>query len=96
MTAAGPGARPAPGSPRASWRAPSSDDGAKVGDVLKVEADFFVDGIQITQVITSSRVRPEVQRLEILGSGKADEPLVTTTLARGGRPGRPRRPWPPP
>jgi hypothetical protein len=60
-------------------------DDAKVGDVLKVEADFFVDGIQITSVVKSSRTRTEVQRLEILGSGKADEPLVTTTLARGDR-----------
>ena len=60
-------------------------DDAKVGDVLKVEADFFVDGIQITSVVKSTRTRTEVQRLEILGSGKADEPLVTTTLARGDR-----------
>ncbi len=66
-------------------------DDAKVGDVLKVEADFFVDGIQITSVVKSARTRTEVQRLEILGSGKPDEPLVTTTLARGDR-DRDRRP----
>ena len=59
--------------------------GAKVGDVLKVDADFFVDGIQITSVVTSQRVRTEAERIEILGSGKADEPLVTTTLARPER-----------
>lgn len=69
---------------------------AKVGDVLKVDAEFFVDGIEITAVIPSSRERKEPTRLELLGA-RADEPLVTTTLAprrddRAGRPGRgPRR-----
>lgn len=67
-------------------------EGVKVGDVLKVDADFFVDGIQVTGVVNATRVRSEVERLEILGSGKADEPLVTTTLARPERGDRgPRR-----
>jgi len=62
---------------------------AKVGDVLKVEAEMFVDGIEITAVIPPKRAnRKEPERLELLGGGR-DEPLVTTTLApkrerRGG------------
>jgi hypothetical protein len=64
---------------------------AKVGEVLKVDAEFFVDGIQIIGVVNSTRVRREVERLEILGTGRGDEPLVTTTLARGDRTDRPRR-----
>jgi hypothetical protein len=66
---------------------------AKVGDVLKVDAEFFVDGIQITGVVPTKGARVEKERLEILGSGGADEPLVTTTLARPERPRRdgPRR-----
>lgn len=69
---------------------------AKVGDVLKVDAEFFVDGIEITAVIPTGRDRKEPTRLELLG-GATDEPLVTTTLAprrddRGGRKSRgPRR-----
>jgi hypothetical protein len=63
---------------------------AKVGDVLKVEAEFFVDGIQITSVVSSQRVRREVERLELLTPAR-EEPLVTTTLARGDRSDRPRR-----
>jgi hypothetical protein len=65
---------------------------AKVGDVLKVDAEFFVDGIQITGVVPTKGARPERDLLEIIGSGQADEPLVTTTLARPERP--PRRDGP--
>lgn len=69
---------------------------AKVGDVLKVDAEFFVDGIEITAVIPSGRERKQPTRLELLGTG-GDEPLVTTALAprredRGGKRSRgPRR-----
>jgi hypothetical protein len=59
--------------------------GAKVGDVLKVDADFFVDGIQITGIVPEKGPRSEPERLEILGTGRQDEPLVTTTLARPER-----------
>jgi hypothetical protein len=70
------------------------DPTAKVGDVLKVDADFFVDGIQIIGVVPTKGTRPDRGLLEILGSGKPDEPLVTTTLARperGERRDGPRR-----
>jgi hypothetical protein len=68
---------------------------AKVGDVLKVDAEFFVDGIEITGVVTPARTRKEPERLELIAGPAADEPLVTTTLAprrddRGPRRG-PRR-----
>src|SRR3546814_15950903 len=36
---------------------------AKVGDVLRVEADFFVDGIQITSVVRSEEHTSELQSL---------------------------------
>jgi hypothetical protein len=70
---------------------------SKVGDVLKVDAEFFVDGIEITAVVPTKDARKEPERLELLGQATADEPLVTTTLAprredRGPRRGRgPRR-----
>jgi hypothetical protein len=64
---------------------------AKVGDVLKVDAEFFVDGIEITAVVPAKGPREEAPRLELLGSSK-DEPLVITTLAsRGKDDRRPRR-----
>lgn len=64
---------------------------AKVGDVLKVDAEFFVDGIQVTAVIPTKGTRTEATRLELLSTAKPDEPLVTTTLA-GRAPRDDRRP----
>lgn len=65
--------------------------GAKVGDVLRVDAEFFVDGIDITGVLPSKGARQEPERLELLVAAK-DDPLVTTTLASRGRDDRgPRR-----
>lgn len=69
---------------------------AKVGDVLKVDAEFYVDGIEITAVIPPKRAeRKEPQRLELLGGARADEPLITSTVTsrrddRGPRRGRRR------
>ncbi|MFV0315764.1 MAG: hypothetical protein ACK5O2_02235 [Microthrixaceae bacterium] len=59
-------------------------DGVTVGSVLRVEAEFMVDGIEITSVLPDKAPRKEAQTLEILGSGR-DEPLVTTQLAPKGR-----------
>ena len=73
---------------------------AKVGDVLKVDAEFFVDGIEITGVVPTKGPRSEPERIELLVP--ADEaPLVTSTLTgrprddRGPRRDGPRRDRPP-
>ena len=39
---------------------------AKVGDVLRVDAEFFVDGIEITGVLPPKGPRQEPERLELL------------------------------
>lgn len=63
----------------------------KVGDVLRVDAEFFVDGIDITGVVPAKGARQEPERLELLVAAK-EEPLVTTTLASRSRDDRgPRR-----
>ena len=67
-------------------------DGASVGDVLRAEAEFMVDGIEVVSVAAPKAARSEPERIELLGKGD-DGPLVTTTLApkgRGGRGGRRR------
>ena len=69
--------------------------GTAVGDLLRVETDQDVDGIQITAVLPSKSARNGPEVLEMLGRG-GNEPLVTTRLAgkgRGSRRGddRPRR-----
>jgi hypothetical protein len=66
--------------------------GTGVGAVLRVEAEFLLDGIEIVAVHASGRERKEPQRLEILGSGR-EEPLVTTQLAPKGRGRRDRGDW---
>jgi hypothetical protein len=81
--------------PRGTVPATLVEGSAKVGDVLRVDAEFFVDGIQIIGVVPAKGARREPERIEILGSGKADEPLVTSTLATRGRDERgPRREGP--
>jgi len=78
--------------------------GTSVGDVLRVEVEQFMDGIEVTSVLVDRVERSEPETLEMLGSGH-NEPLVTTKLAgrrgrrrdedgprgRGGRDRRPRR-----
>ena len=58
-------------------------EGATVGDVLRVEVDQFMDGIEVTSVLHDQEERTAPETLEIIGSGRS-EPLVTTKLA-GGR-----------
>ena len=60
-------------------------DGAAVGDVLRVEVDQFMDGIEVTSVLRGQAERTGAESLEIIGSG-GNEPLVTTKLT--GRRGR--------
>ena len=64
-------------------------DGAVVGDVLRVEVDQFMDGIEVTSVLQGQADRSGAETLEIIGSGR-NEPLVTSKLAGGrGRRGVP-------
>lgn len=66
--------------------------GAKVGDQLRVEADFLLDGIEIVSVLPAKAARKEPELLKITGSGSRNEQLVTTQLvAKGGRDRRDRR-----
>jgi len=58
---------------------------AKVGDVLRAEADVTVEGIDIVSILPpKARSGVEPERLEIKGSGPV-EGGVTTQLAKGGR-----------
>lgn len=59
--------------------------GAKVGDVVRAEADFDVDGITVVAVLAPRGERREPQRLEVIGPPTRDEQLVTTQLAPKGR-----------
>ncbi len=60
---------------------------ATPGDVLRVEFEQYMDGIEVTSVLPPKTTRQGAEVLEVLGSG-LDEPLVTTKLV--GRKGRRR------
>ena len=71
--------------PRGSMDANLVPDGSSVGDVLRVEVEQYMDGIEVTSVLPPKGDRPAPELLEILGTGR-EEPLVTTKLV--GRRGR--------
>jgi hypothetical protein len=60
--------------------------GAKVGDVVRADADFAIDGIEIINVLPPKAARKEPELLAVVGT-RQDEPLVTTQLVekRGRR-----------
>ncbi len=81
--------------PRGTMAASLLPQGAKSGDVLRVEAEFYMDGIEVTSVVPGRGARQEPERIELLASPTGDEPLVTSTLAPRGRDDRrPRRDGP--
>lgn len=59
-------------------------EGVGVGDVVKVEAEAYLEGLEVTTVFPPKGARKEAETLELLGSGR-DEPLVTQVLAPKGR-----------
>jgi hypothetical protein len=68
--------------------------GAKVGEVMRAEADFDLDGVTIISIAAKQeKRRNEAERIEIIGPPRRDDQLVTSTLtspAKGDR--RDRRP----
>ena len=64
--------------------------GAGEGDVLRVDADFEVDGIFVTQVLPpkARSGKPPAERIELIGP--PDRGAGTTTARVGGRGGRKR------
>ncbi|HTZ07793.1 MAG TPA: hypothetical protein VMB72_01905 [Acidimicrobiales bacterium] len=95
-----------------TWRAPGArqprgtveggllPQGSNVGDVLRAEADFDIDGIVVTAVLApkGDARADKVARIEIVGSGRDQGTGVSVMLAPGGRRrdgddvgGRPRR-----
>src|SRR3954468_24770017 len=62
--------------------------GAKVGDVLRAEADFDVEGITVVSVLAPKGVRKEPERIELLGGPGSFEPVTQTLVAKRDRPRR--------
>jgi hypothetical protein len=70
-------------------------ESAKVGDVLRADAEFFVDGIEITGILPPKGARQEPERLELMAKPVAEDALVTSSVtARGRDDRRPKRDGP--
>tara|TARA_B100000686_G_scaffold312431_1_gene356949 strand:+ start:901 stop:2022 length:1122 start_codon:yes stop_codon:yes gene_type:complete len=67
--------------PKGQIRSSLLPAGTEIGDSLRVEAEFLIDGIEIIAVLPPRTKRDEPVLLELLGSGKS-EPSVTTTLVK--------------
>jgi len=59
-----------------------------IGDVLRVEADFMIDGIEITSVLPTKSKKDSPEILEILGSGKDASGVTTSLIPKGKKRGR--------
>ncbi|MEY2588447.1 MAG: hypothetical protein QOJ67_431 [Acidimicrobiaceae bacterium] len=82
--------------------------GTKVGQVLRADADFDVDGVVIVAVLPAAeKKRNDAERIELIAPVRRDDQLVTANLVsgsktdrgdrrdrrdRGDRPDRPARP----
>ena len=60
--------------------------------MLRVDAEFEIEGITIVGVVPSKEKRSEPERLEVLGPQRPPPPAVTSSLvSKGERRGRPDR-----
>ena len=58
----------------------------KVGEILRADADFDLDGVTIVGLSPiQEKKRNEAERIEIIGPPRRDEELVTSSLVKGGR-----------
>jgi hypothetical protein len=61
-------------------------EGAKVGDVLRAEADFDLDGVTVVGLAPiQEKKRNEPERIEIIGPPRREQELVTSSLVKEGR-----------
>src|SRR5437899_114957 len=63
--------------------------GAKVGDVLRADANFNIEGIEILSIVPTKETRSEPERIELIGPQREFTPVTSTLASRGDR--RPRR-----
>ena len=60
-------------------------DGAKIGDVVKVDADFSVDGIHVMQVQPPKAKKERTDLLEMKTRAWSKDELVTSNMSKGGK-----------
>ena len=66
--------------------------GARVGDVVRAEADFGIEGINVLSVIAPGRAEaPRAERLEIKGQKEFEGGVTSSLVPKSDRPRPPRR-----
>ena len=76
--------------PKGELAGPLLYDGASVGDIVRVDAEFGIDGVEITSVLPPKEKRSQPQTLELLGSGREESGVTTQLVGKRGRSGRGR------
>ncbi len=77
--------------PKGALDATLLPEGASVGDVLRVDAEFGIDGIEIIAVLPPKAARAEPERLELIGRPVDDRPVTTRLTSKPGGRGDDRR-----
>ncbi|MEX0767091.1 MAG: hypothetical protein WD029_01290 [Microthrixaceae bacterium] len=71
--------------PKGDLRSEVLPTGCEVGDVVRADAEFELEGIEILSVLPPKAARKEPDMLTVIGT-RQDEPLVTTTyVEKSGR-----------
>jgi len=65
-------------------------EGAEVGDIVRADAEFAVDGVVITAVMPPKTKRPKAATLDFIGSGKDEGGVTTQLVGKRGRGDRDR------
>src|SRR5215207_4181377 len=59
--------------------------GVKVGDVLRADADFHIEGITVLAVLPPKGSRQEPERLEVIGPEREFTPVTSALVGKGDR-----------
>lgn len=65
-------------------------EGAEVGDVVRADAEFAIDGVIITAVMPPKAKRPKAATLDFIGSGRDEGGVTTQLVGKRGRGDRDR------
>ncbi|MDP9071185.1 MAG: hypothetical protein M3N68_07845, partial [Actinomycetota bacterium] len=78
--------------PRGVMNGTLLSEGARVGDVVRVEADFEIDGIFVTSVLpTREKKRSEPERVEVIGPPREHRGVTSSLTSKPEAPRRPAR-----
>src|SRR5205807_6268822 len=68
-------------------------EGARVGDIVRAEAEFEIDGILVTAVVPPKAARREPDRLEVIGPPREAAAVTSSLMPKRDRSDdrRPRR-----